>query len=143
MLVNIILIIAWVIFSIFEGRREAWYFHEKYNSKSVTKNIHYYFSIQRICVYFGFLFGFIREFEINFITNIITITVILGCQFVFWHDGFYYLERNNLNSLLYPKRFRDFKNSNAIFDFTWNQRKVLFITSILWIIAVKILENLY
>lgn len=127
-----IVLIAWIIFSIYEGKREAWYFHEKYKSNKSTKDIHYYFTIQRISVGLVFLLSLISiEFTWINLFNSLLAVIMLIAMFPFWHDGYYYLERNNLNSSIYKKRFKDFNDSSAIFDFTWNERKIMFMVSII------------
>lgn len=124
-MITILIIISWVVFSICEGKREAWYFHEKYKS---THDIHYYFSIQRISAGIAFLVA-LTSLEISWynLLDVCLTSIMLISIFPFWHDGYYYLERNNLNPTIYKKRFKDFNNSSAIFDFTWNERKLMFL----------------
>ena len=134
---NLILIFAWIIFSVYEGKREAWYFHEKYKS---THDIHYYFTIQRISVGVAFLVA-LTSTEISWynLLDVVLTSIMLISIFPFWHDGYYYLERNNLNPTIYQKRFKDYNNSSAVFDFTWNERKVMFIVGIMIIILKLII----
>lgn len=135
--INILLIISWIVFSIYEGKREAWFFHEKYKS---THDIHYYFSIQRISVGIAFVIA-LTGIEISWFNFLdVTLTAImLVLMFPFWHDGYYYTERNNLNPDIYKKRFKDYNDSTAIFDFTWNERLIMFGVSVIVMLARFIL----
>lgn len=137
-IINIFLIVSWIVFSIYEGKREAWFFHK--GGIKLRRDIHFYFSIQRISVGVAFVIA-LTSIEIswfNFLDVSLT-SIMLISMFPFWHDGYYYLERNNLNPTIYQKRFKDFNNSSAIFDFTWNERKIMFIVGIMIIILKLII----
>lgn len=132
-LFNFLLIFAWTIFSIYEGKREAWYFHERYK---MVHDIHFYFSIQRISVGFAFLIA-LTGLEISWLNllDLALTSTMMITMFVFLHDGYYYQERNNLNPTIYKKRFKDYNDSSAIFDFTWNERKIMLIVGVLIMIC--------
>lgn len=137
-IINIFLIVSWIVFSIYEGKREAWFFHK--GGIKLRRDIHFYFSIQRISVGVAFLIA-LTSIEIswhNLLDACLTLIMLISI-FPFWHDGCYYLERNNLNPTIYQKRFKDFNNSSAIFDFTWNERKIMFIVGIMIIILKLII----
>lgn len=140
-LFSFLLIVAWTVFSIYEGIREAWYFHERYK---MAHDIHFYFSIQRISVGFAFMIA-LTSLEISWLNllDLVLTSVMMITMFVFWHDGYYYKERNNLNPTIYKKRFKDYNNSSAIFDFTWNERLTMFVVGILIMILILIVQNTY
>lgn len=134
-------IACWTIYSIFEGKREAWFYHTYSKPISLNKDIHFYFTIQRISACIPFIVMNL-SFEYWFITaaEIVLLTVLFLGTFVFFHDGFCYLERNNQNMLIYKLRFRDYNDSTAIFDFKYSQRVIFFICSILAFILLLIIK---
>ena len=137
----IISTVCWIIYSIFEGKREAWFYHTYSKPVNLNKDIHFYFTVQRMSVCVPFILMNL-SFEYWFITaaEIVLLTVLFLGIFVFFHDGFYYLERNNQNMLIYKLRFRDYNDSTAIFDFKWNERVIFFIGSILAFILLLIIK---
>ena len=134
-------ITCWIVYSIFEGKREAWFYHTYSKPVNLNKDIHFYFTIQRMSVCIPFILMNL-SFEYWFITasEIVLLTVLFLGTFVFFHDGFYYLERNNQNMLIYKLRFRDYNDSTAIFDFKYSQRVIFFICSILAFILLLIIK---
>ena len=135
-IINIFLIVSWIVFSIYEGKREAWFFHK--GGVKLKRDIHFYFSVQRISVGIAFLVA-LTSTEISWynLLDVVLTSIMLIIVFPFWHGGYYYLERNNLNPTIYKKRFKDFNNSSAIFDFTWNERLIMFMVGIMIIIHIK------
>ena len=52
-------------------------------------------------------------------------------MFPFWHDGFYYMYRNNINPETYPKRFFDnTTTSNALQNYNFTNRTIMFIVGL-------------
>ncbi len=139
MIIFIISLICWLIYSIYEGKREAWLFCSNFTYKQ-KHDVHFYFMIQRIAaiVPFVLLNADYSDLWLLLISSGILI-VIYGGIFVFFYDGFYYLERNNMDNSIYPLRFKDFKDSSAIFDFTWNERQLLFLVSLIISITYMII----
>ncbi len=118
-------IACWIIYSIFEGKREAWFYHTYSKPVNLNKDIHFYFTIQRTSVCIPFILMNL-SFYLWFITvaEIILLTTIFIGMFIFFHDGYYYQERNNQNGQIYKLRFKDYNDSTAVFDFKWNERIV-------------------
>jgi len=109
MIALILYTIVWILYSIVEGVREAYYFD---NFPRPTKfNIHIIFMLQRILV----LMYAVDVFHW-------TIGIVYACFFPFFHDGAYYFTRHMLNKGVYAKGFWDqpSKSSTALMDFpTW------------------------
>jgi len=133
-MIIIITIMGWILYSLFEGYREALYFY--YESKTGREHkskydIHVMFNAQRAAALSLALLSF------NIITALIMF-IGLTALFPFFHDGQYYLTRNNLHKLTYPKRWKDFGDGSAVLDFTWKQRISLLILGIAAVIAAFI-----
>ena len=133
-----ILIATWAIFSFQVGFREARYYYCKNEPHpSLKKDEHGLFTIHRIMVFIPHLIAFIL-IRHDLIHQSWWMLVIEGCLFTaacilvfpFFHDGSYYTERNNLDPDVYSKRWMDFNDSTAIFDFTFMQRTVMFIMGV-------------
>lgn len=138
-----ITLICWISYSILQGKEEAWFFFTYSKRVNLAKDIHFNYTLQRGVVLLPILLINILPALLLPIWNIIIIAIALlmafGFQFVFWHDGYYYLERNNQDGMVYKKRFCDYNDSSAKNDFTWHQRIIMFSIS-LAIIAVLIFE---
>lgn len=115
-----IYIILWIIFSIFEGIREGYYFNSIPASPK-RYNIHTLFTAQRLTV----LAFIIIQDPIA--------ALVCVCMFPFIHDGFYYDTRNKLNPNIYTKGFWDApsKTSTARFDFSLGTRLFFYILGLL------------
>jgi len=84
-----------------EGIREAFYYHALKGSKS--QNLHGIYWFQRL------IFAIFLYVATNFF--ILTFFVLI---FSFFHNGFYFLTRNRLDRLIYPKKFIDFSTTSTI-----------------------------
>jgi hypothetical protein len=137
--------LLWVLYSIYEGQREAFYFSFKMKAsvnmqQSLRRDEHVMFTIQRIlvatmCGMIGFD-GWINCFLLVF---------ALACSFPFFHDGQYYVVRGKLDGI-YPKGWFDQSTTSTAksdkYDF-FNpvSRTVLFGISIL-IMAYEIIIHI-
>jgi len=120
-------LVFFVVYSLLEGIREAYYYHSAVRSGDVEKfNLHNLFWVQRLIVSISMLC--IYSF---FLKNILVIVSVLLSQmliFSFFHNGAYYCTRNNLDSTKYPRRFKDnSRTSNAILEFSYIERLFYFI----------------
>lgn len=107
----ILVTILWIVYSILEGYREAFYFFfETEDLQKKVTDLHPYFACQRIIV--GGLSAFIAVGLSNVLFTLICL-VSLGLMFTFLHDGMYYAQRNNLNKETYPKRWFDYSTTST------------------------------
>ena len=118
----------WYFYSFLEGRNEAeyWYLLGLTNIKTGTFKEHLTWSIQRLIVVLSF------SFIVLYLTHF---------SFIFFHDGEYYLRRNQLSPGTYSKGWFDFsKTSTALIDklklTTSFLRIIYFIISILEIVII-------
>lgn len=136
MKLTLAIVLIWVLYSIIEGIREAYYYNLYYNASGIKNvNLHPLYTLQRglvlllisiFCVYWN-----VVVLKWDFILIIQKGLVLLGglaSLFPFFHDGFYYIMRNKLNPSIYPYKFFDHSTtSTAKFEFTFFIRVVLFI----------------
>jgi hypothetical protein len=130
-MIEIALIVIWNVgYALIEGYREAYYYHAAMLlGDKLKKEMHPVFSIQRI-LFFSVALIFFKWY--------IAICVFMGeiFTFSFFHNGMYYLTRNNLSKEVYEKRWRaESSTSTAKLEFTWMARLVLLIVGISFYIA--------
>lgn len=119
--ISITIIIFWIAYSIGEGMREAYYYDSEMRTDRPHKNIHWIYFLQRGIVLL----------MIGICLNTVLLPIGLVFLFPFIHDGTYYAQRNDIDIRIYPKRFKDnSRTSNAYFEFTFVDRLMLFIGSI-------------
>lgn len=117
-LIYSVLIILWVVYSIFEGKREAYYYHALNLSSANHINLHWMYAIQRAIV----------MVVIGITSMSVLLPVSLAFIFPFIHDGFYYMKRNDLMNWIYKKRFKaESDTSTAVLEFSWEIRCFLFV----------------
>ena len=134
-LLYILTALVFMVYSSFEGIREAYYFYAKIyipKESSLAKiNEHAMFSIQRGI--FILVCSALNYFLISHLTywSLLTSFFSLSLMFPFWHDGFYYMYRNNINPETYPKRFFDnTTTSNALQNYNFTNRTIMFIVGL-------------
>lgn len=93
MIIKIAILLLWVAYSILEGQREAWYFQ----TTNKIKNIHTWFTLQRIIVVAALLWILQSGWFVG----------PIGMLFVFFHDGMYYYTRNKLDPTIYDNGWFD------------------------------------
>ena len=98
--------ILWILFSVYEGKREAYYFSFKMKASVAQRqgykiNEHFMFTIQRLFV----LLLSVIPFYDGLINGILLTSAMMFC-FPFFHDGMYYLTRNKLDGI-YNKKWWD------------------------------------
>lgn len=105
MITTIICYLAWIVYALYEGQREAWYFHCKsvcLPSKIVgIPNEHRAFFFQRLLVS-GVMTGYSLEVNKDIVGSILLLIALAGA-FPFFHDGMYYVRRNLLNRDIYQE----------------------------------------
>jgi len=116
----ILISVLWVLYSVFAGTNEGFFFHHK---DKATDNllfdldgdgdrdveIHQIFSLMRLIVLI------VMGVALYGITQSLFFTAVLifsyAMMFPFFHDGSYYVTRNNLNHNIYKKKW--FAQSNT------------------------------
>lgn len=114
------------VYAIYEGRREALYYHIKSISGLLKdKNEHPLFVGQRI-VYYGINYLLLlTNSNFNYLKPLFLVFMLM-LTFPFFHDGSYYSNRNNLDKFVYRKRFLDESDSStAFFSATLKTRSFL------------------
>lgn len=113
MIREIVILLFFIVFSLFEGHREAYFYHFASQSKEKLKNLHPYYFVFRLMVAVNISYLFFPENIICFLLKLLC----FGLIFPFFHDGIYYSARNVLNPDIYPLRWKDYGNGSAIMDF--------------------------
>jgi len=135
------LVLLWIVYSSLFGYCDAYYWYGanvgKYCLKEFKfKDLHPHFFWMRSIVGSVTAFGMAN---VNFL-NWFLITIFLGMIFPFFHNGFYYLTRNKIDSSVYQLGFRDMsKTSIANVNFTFPIRTSLMILGIVGLIVLKLL----
>jgi hypothetical protein len=134
-----LLIISW-IWATLEGRREAQYFHYKFSQPNPTtvRDEHLEFTLQR-----G-LFALSTTIPLWLTAGWLTAIAYILCvmlSFPFFHDGMYYLRRNQLDNSIYQKCWMDSSSSTtAKFSIKFAWRLTLFCCAVLLSILIFILK---
>ena len=137
---TILIYILFLVYSSFEGIKEAIMFHYKVlaNNKD-DNNEHMVFSIQRGSMIIALsLFSYLYYNSIV-LSSCFGLSLMLG--FSFLHNGLYYTVRDMLTKGVYPKHFFDNTHtSNAKMNFGFIQRTFLFLMSIVLLILINKLK---
>jgi len=124
----------WIVYAIYEGKREAYYYQLLAVFGVKRPNIHWLYALQR-----G-LFLIVIGLGTSSIITPITLALI----FPFFHDGFYYMKYNDLLPTAYKKRFIDQSTtSTAVMEFNWKWRCVMFILGAILLILNTIVCELF
>lgn len=113
--------LLWVVYSILEGKREAYYFSYKMRTSLAQKkpakviNEHVMFTYQRMLVVALACVSCYTDW-----VNAILVVACLGASFPFFHDGMYYVTRKELDNL-YPKGWFDQSTTST----AWSDKKHL------------------
>lgn len=128
--------IAWIFWAIKQGRQEAFLYIgkdslQKLGNGSILPQIsslsHKSWIWERIFVFAGFIAPAIAYDPLIGIAY----GFCLLFTFSFWHNGYYYLERNELADLVddpwpYPKGFKHDKGKTATIEFSFKARSIFF-----------------
>jgi hypothetical protein len=134
---TIILFISF-IWSFLEGRREAQYFHYKWSLPNPTtvKDEHFEFTLQR---FFYVLFSTSTAYLLFGYLGIISFLTI-SLTFPFFHDGSYYLRRNQLNDNIFKLKWKDSSDTTtAKLSLNYKNRNILFIIGF----TISVIIDLY
>lgn len=109
--------LLWVLYCIYEGKREAYYYSFKIkaliNTQQSSKitDEHTVFTIQRSFVVFMIIFSFFSNYYDSSI-----LLLSLALTFPFLHDGAYYVARHNLDGIYNHGWFSQSATSTAVSD---------------------------
>lgn len=108
----------WIIFAVIMGFFEAYYFSAIYNHIiKRAKFDHEIFTIFR-----GIIAALLLYFSLGITWSSLFIGAAFMAIFPWFHDGMYYLMRDNLDNV-YPERWKAHSTtSTAKFDFNYEQR---------------------
>ena len=137
---NTIILIISFLWAFLEGKREAQYFHYKWSLPKPTrvKDEHLHFTIQRslYVILSSIVAGLFYYWWVSFI-----MFISISFCFSFFHNGSYYLRRNQLNSEIYKKRwFGESNTTTAKISFSYKTRLILFIIGTLITLSYDILH---
>lgn len=138
MLTMFITFAVWIFYSAFEGVREAYYYHSvTLSNVGGTRNIHFIYFLQRFLVITLCLFSSGATFS-----SMVEVFA-LAYVFPFIHDGFYYCKRNDLNPLIYVKRWKDDSStSTAKFEIKYKARLWMFVGGLSLFVTTVVLTIL-
>lgn len=123
----------WILYALMDGKREAHFFNLKNKSYTTDKeDIHWVFTLQRFMVFV--LIAYVH-YESSLLSTGLFIAG-LALIFSFFHNGFYYVTRHKLDSLIYKEGWKSNSNSStAIIELGWKERFIFFIIGISSIIT--------
>ena len=130
MITSILIYIGWNLFACASGYVEAHFFHMQDHAKAWRENIHYALTVQRFFVWLIVIMG---QLDNNCEWSLMFFGLAYILSFSFFHDGSYYLIRNELDERVYPKGWNSHsETSNSIWEFilTPKNRLIAFIVSV-------------
>lgn len=138
----IISLFIWAWYSKVEGETEAYLFYYWLNSKIFNiKNLHPMWWFKRVLVGVGLNLPilFLKPQNLGIILFPVSL-VCYGIIFPFFHDGFYYIQRNNLDNRTYEKRFKEHStSSSAKMEFDWITRLCFFVIGAVILIIIGVI----
>jgi hypothetical protein len=135
----VILIILWAIYSSLFGYCDAWYWYSanvgKYSVKGFKfKDLHPHYFWMRSIVGGSFALGMCDG---NILKWFIIVTC-LGLMFPFFHNGFFYRTRNQIDNTKYPLGFRDMSTTSiANVNFTFLIRTVMMVLGLIGLTLIR------
>jgi len=123
----IIAYLVWAVYASIDGYLQA-YYYALYPSEKKHRNLHPIYVVQRGIMLAAISFGIYWAAD-----GLEWLILAFNCVFAFsfFHNGFYYVTRNDLNKADYPKRFWDHSGtSTAITEIPpgWRTAMVLIAT---------------
>ena len=136
---KLLILALFILYSVIEGIREGLYYDLKYKTTKGDLGEHTLFTVQR-CVFVLFMFSLSFLINSNPIYTLIE-TFFIILMFPYFHDGAYYMTRNNANSDIYKKRWRDNSiTSTAKFEIKYPLRISLFIGGVVCYTLLLIIQ---
>jgi len=148
----ILLIIAFIIYALLEGKRERHYYFCKYyqNAYKVdTEDIHWLFTIQRgiVALAMGWLFLRLNTQPLLIMKCLETFlfVVSLGLIFSWFHNGMYYVTQHHIVNkdvtlkYIFWDLWKKESDGPAIWDFSYFERTVQLIIGLVLQILILIL----
>lgn len=122
-----IVFVLWMFYCLYEGIREAYYYHAtSLTGINKSHNLHLLYTIQRTIVLILCFFATGAKFS-----SMVELFA-LAYMFPYMHDGSYYSKRNDLNVLIYPRRWKDDSTtSTAKFEIKYKGRMLMFICGLI------------
>lgn len=135
---NMLLVfIVWCFYCVWEGTREAYYYHvASLTTVNVNGkyNLHFLYTIQRVLVITLCLLACGAKFPA--MMEVFSLVYL----FPYFHDGAYYCKRNDLNPIIYKKRWRDDSStSTAKYEIKYKARLFMFVFGIVLLSGTIIL----
>jgi hypothetical protein len=115
---NLIIFALWILFSMMEGMREAYYYSAKLKAILGTQkpsgktNEHAMFTVQRVIALAIAAAGML---PLGLVSSLLVLAACICC-FPFFHDGAYYVTRKNLDGIYPEGWFAQSATSTAISD---------------------------
>lgn len=132
--VLLITALLWAMYAYLDGRIEAHYYDAYVWSNRKHKDIHWMSFLQR---------GIILIL-IGIITKSVSFPFALALIFSYIHNGFYYKERNKLDSMVYSENFKaESTTSTSFFEFNYKDRLKMFVVGIILITLRIVIFCLY
>lgn len=143
---DIVLFTVWALYSLVEGLREAFLWNKSMYSSVVSNellgiDIHKVFSLQRAIVMMIILYILANDNDCysfyRLMGELIIWMFIMSLSFPFIHDGIMYKVRNKIDPSVYKDGFKsnpDPNKSTSFWDFTFLERSVYFVISIVLLI---------
>lgn len=123
--------ICWIAYSCLEGFREALYYDLAVKEGNGVRELHKIYTIQRSMVIIPIV---ALSFRIDGFYSLFYFAALV-LSFSYFHDGTYYVTRNDLDHTVYPKRWMDESTtSTAKIELSYEQRFSLFVLGIICLI---------
>ena len=141
MITYILVTLSWIIYSSIFGYTDAWYWYSanvgKYSVKDFKfKDLHPQFFWTRSIV--GSVFSLVIC-QGTFV-NWFLIMICFGMIFPFFHNGFFYKTRNEIDSTKYPLGFMDMSTTSiAKVNFTFLIRSIMLMIGLLGLFLIYVL----
>lgn len=123
-LTYIIVYVLWILYSCVEGCREGLYYDIASKEGNGIKELHKMYTGQRALVVMSIMFLVARQDGLYSLIYFFSFVL----SFSFWHDGFYYITRNKLDSGIYKERFKaESTTSTAKIELDYFTRMCMFV----------------
>ena len=133
--IKLLILALFICYSIIEGMREGIYYHYKIKTFHTDLGEHNLFTVQRSIVGL-FILGIFTYMNNNFVHGCFEILPLVF-MFPYFHDGAYYMVRNDADNKIYKKRWKDDSStSTAVLEIKYPYRLVAFIFGLISFVAL-------